>query len=368
MAAPWLAYFATWRWPWLPVRWAAAAGVATGLASFIVPYLTWANASQGADLPIPSLPSLPALPPGTWLIDAYDGYWPPTLAILVMGVAAAALVAWIAPAFYPAMWEATTLTYARPSARQRRRGVDAGYRRSASSAHIPPGVAALLWREWIAERRRPGYVLRLFGLFTAAVLGGLFLLTAFYARDVQTRNSAGALALLGVGAILWWALTRSVNVRDSLRSPLWWAAPARATMRLLMWSAATAAPYVGALWIFVFISNSALQLWFTGLLVVLSVATVWNLRSSALLAAVMLPTSMDERGPAPLLRIGLGIVSLTVAGVMAFLALVVTRVWWAFDAGIVASVFCVGLLQLVWAGRLVQRAGVSVLRSTGVGS
>src|SRR5437899_1084934 len=56
MAAPWLAYFATWRWPWLPVRWAAAAGVATGLASFIVPYLTWAKESLGAELPMPSLP------------------------------------------------------------------------------------------------------------------------------------------------------------------------------------------------------------------------------------------------------------------------------------------------------------------------
>lgn len=359
------------RLPGVPFGKLGAVLAAVGGASVLLALLADVGATPSPAGPITALLHLP---PGEWLRDAYHGQAAPAVLMLLLAATPVLLTVRLSDDCYPELWESSSRLFTlRRLAREhggvlRRSDVRRAFghlRRgqavSASGRGVPPGAAAILWKEWLALRRAPAALAVQAGLTVGALVVGGVVGLLLVDGDVSLASTLASLAVI---SLLLVNVYTSLRLGAELRSPVWWLSAAGLRERLLAWTlagtlrqaipaclgCATALLVVGAI-------PAA------GASLVALPAATWTLRTAALAAYALVPSQTDLRGPGRLGRVLL----FQAVAVPPLLALLVF--WLATQnpvpPALAASTVLIGegwlLLELsAW---LVRRNGVAYVRA-----
>jgi len=299
------------RLPGVPFGKLGAVLAAVGGASALLALLADAGAT-----PAPAGPSaaLLHLPPGEWLRDAYHGQAGPAVLMLLLAATAVLLTVRLSDDCYPELWESSSRLFTlRRLAREhggalRRSDVRRAFghlrRRqavSASGAWVPPGAAAILWKEWLALRRTPAALAVQAGLTAGAVLVGGIVGLLLVDGDVSLASTFASLAAI---SLLLVNVYTGLRLGAELRNPVWWLSAASLRERLLAWTlAGTLKQAVPAC------LGCATALLVVGAVPVAAVSLVavpaatWTLRAAALASYALVPSRTDLRGPGRLARV-----------------------------------------------------------------
>jgi hypothetical protein len=238
--------------------------------------------------------------PGRWLLAIVAGSGPALALAAAVPPALAALAIVLAADAMPELYQATAQTFAR-----RKRGAHrpARFRAHAvRAAAIPAGSLAILWKDWVTLRRRPGG-LRLWALqFVLWAAAGIAI-----DYDILVLGDLGiatALCSLGLIAALSLVLTASVTIADDLSKPLWWLGRDALSARIAMWTFARAwrgGTSFAMLPLAVGVGTGDLTFALAGTLGAL--VAWWTLGALGVALYAAFPGRVDERGPVVLLRL-----------------------------------------------------------------
>jgi hypothetical protein len=299
----------------------------------------------------PGPPILPAslqrvaisLPPGSWLVGAFDGSG---LALLALAALAAGslMLAWlVAGDVYPELWQTSARVIVLRRA-MRRRGPfitqsdrqrllrEAGIaesprqRRQLATASsdgrwVPPGAWTILWKEWLATRRvASGMRLPAIALIVALVVGaaiGAITRTGF-------REAGFVLGPLAYPVVLV-SLFTAFRISADLRKPIWWLSAstlrARLSVLLVARSLRLAIPIAIGLLTASLVGASVAFL-LVGVPIV--IAAIWAINAMGLAIYAIMPGSTDMRGPGGCLRVIALFIMLIPIGIAAIVGGIVT--------------------------------------------
>ncbi|HVS06729.1 MAG TPA: putative ABC exporter domain-containing protein [Candidatus Dormibacteraeota bacterium] len=293
--------------------------VLTGLASVVVIFVAL---SPGPPSLVSTLqPVAATLPPGSWLVGAFEGNGPGLIALAALATGSLLLTWLVAGDVYPELWSSSArMIVLRRAVRRRgpfmtrsdqrqllsQAGIAQPIHRRQTAAPssqgrwVPSGAWTILWKEWLATRRVAGGMrLPAIALLVAVVVGA--------ALGTLSRNRpAVAGALLGPlsYAVVMISLFTAYRLGNDLRKPIWWLSAstlrARLAVLLVARTLRLAIPIsAGLLTAGVAGGNAAFLL--AGAPIV--VAATWAINSMALGTYAILPGSSDMRGPGGCLRV-----------------------------------------------------------------
>ena len=296
--------------PWNVIAWAlVVAGLAVGAIAV-------ASAAGLGGFPS-SWSKAASFPPGTLVRAAITGDLRALAALIVLAAASIALTVFVAGDSYPELWEASSRRF--NVMRVMRRGIfstrearqalregtlEPGTKRarnvvSVKGTNVPGGAWTLIWKEWIALRRRRGGLGLQVGLLVVALVAGAVVGIAF------ASGPRGASVL--IGAIAFPAFIVSayfrVSLATDLRNPLWWLSRASLGQRLATWALAGMLPY----FMVIGVGVSAALLVSTPIVVVPVLVAVftlmWTMRMIGLAVYAVMPSSLDMLGPGVAIRV-----------------------------------------------------------------
>lgn len=295
--------------------------VLTGLASLVVVFVALSPAP-------PSLvstlhPMALSLPPGSWLVAAFEGNGLGLVALAALATGSLLLTSLVAGDVYPELWSSSArVIILRRAVRrrgpfmtrgeQRRLLTEAGIgeparskrQTSASSGRgrwVPSGAWTILWKEWLATRRVAGGTrLPAIALVLAVVLGA--------AMGAMTRSGRADVVgfLLGplAYAVVIISLFTAYRMGGDLRKPIWWLSAstlrARLAVLLVARSLRLAIPIAAGLLTATVVGGNAA---FVLAGAPIAVAATWAINSMALGTYAILPGTSDMRGPGGCLRV-----------------------------------------------------------------
>jgi hypothetical protein len=263
-----------------------------------------------------------ALPPGSWLVGAFEGNVLGLLALAALAIGSLALTWRVAGDVYPELW----LTSARVIVLRRalrRRGPfmtrsaqrqllsEAGIaqpsrhrRETAAGASrgrwVPSGAWTILWKEWLATRRVAGGMrIPAIALLVAVLLGA--------AVGVLSHDGPAVVGFL-VGplsyVVVFGSLFTAYRMSGDLRKPIWWLSAStlrtRLAVMLMARSLRTAIPISAGLLTASVVSGNIAFL-FVG--APIAAAAIWAINAMALATYALIPGSSDMRGPGGCLRV-----------------------------------------------------------------
>ena len=289
-----------------------------GLGSLVVVFLML---SPGPPILLSSLqPVAVSLPPGSWLVGAFEGNGLALVALAALAATSLSLTWLVGGDVYPELWQtsARVIVLRRAMRRgpfmtrsdRRRLLSEAGiaepprHRRqtavvSSRGRWVPPGAWALLWKEWRATRRVAGGMRLPAIAFLVAVLLGAGI-------GILSRNGfawAGFLFGPVAYAVVLGSFFTAVRMSGDLRKPIWWLSAsslrARLGVLLLARSLRLAIPITAG-----FLTASVVGGDVAFVLVggPIAVAAVWAINAMGLATYAILPGSSDMRGPGGCLR------------------------------------------------------------------
>lgn len=291
----------------------------TGLMSLVVIFVAL---SPGPPILVSTLQPLAAsLPPGSWLVGAFEGNSLGLFALATLATGSLLLTWLVAGDVYPELWTSSARVIVLRRA-VRRRGPfitrsdqrqllsDAGIadpshgRQTAAASSlgrwVPSGAWTILWKEWLATRRVAGGMrLPAIALVLAVVLGA--------AMGAMTRSGRPDVAgfLLGplaYGAVLI-SLFTAYRMGGDLRKPIWWLSAstlrARLAVLLVARSLRLAIPIAAGLLTASLVGGNAA---FVLAGAPIAIASTWAINSMALGTYAILPGTSDMRGPGGCLR------------------------------------------------------------------
>ncbi len=294
--------------------------VLAGLASLVV---VFSALSPGP----PTLPSAlqtvaVSLPPGSWLVGAFEGNGLAVSALTALAAGSLTLTWLVAGDVYPELWATSARVIVLRRA-LRRRGPfitrsdqrqllsEAGIaepsrhrRRTAAASSrgrwVPSGAWTILWKEWLATRRVAGGMrLPAIALLLAVVLG-----TAIGAMTRSGPDIAGfLLGPLGY-FVVFGSLFTAYRMSADLRKPIWWLSAsslrARLAVMLVARSLRTAIPIAAGLLTASVVSGNVAFLWVGA---PIAAATIWAINAMGLATYAIIPGTSDMRGPGGCLRV-----------------------------------------------------------------
>jgi hypothetical protein len=174
-------------------------------------------------------------------------------------------------------------------------------RRKRKQGWVPPGAFVLLWKEWLAFRRR-----RLAWLLWSAMFTLAFGMGAAMASLAQsTHNEADGWALLGlIGAFIFLVpLFASIGLADDVSKPLFWMTTRSLRASLFIWACARS--WRGAIIVdtTLFVAAVSMGDQRAALFLPPAGATLWfSLNAMGILIYALFPNRFDEHGPLFLVR------------------------------------------------------------------
>ncbi|HYM51111.1 MAG TPA: putative ABC exporter domain-containing protein [Candidatus Limnocylindrales bacterium] len=292
----------------------AAIGIAATAVAFV-------GLSPGSPILPSSMQAIAgSLPPGSWLVGAFEGNALAPAGLAVLAAAAVALTALIGGDVYPELWQASARVIVLRRA-MRRRGVfmTSGDRRrllteagvpgatgngrtpvvSSRGRLVPPGAWTVLWKEWLATRRMAGGLrMPVTGLVLAILLGVAVGLLSRNSRDV----AFALLAPMGYLLVLASFFT-AFHLSADFRKPIWWLSASslrfRLSVLLVARSLRVAIPIVAGLLAATVVSGSPTFVLVGG---PIAFAVIWALNAMGLATYALIPGSADMRGPGGCLR------------------------------------------------------------------
>ena len=288
-----------------------------GLASLVVVFV--ALSPGPSILPASLQPIAASLPPGGWLVAAFEGN---AIALLPLAALAAAsvLLTWLLSAdVYPELWQASArMIVLRRALRSRGPFITRSERRAmfkeaglseetmsrrqtapSSRGHwVPPGAWTILWKEWLSSRRVAG------GLRVPAITLLVAVTTGAAVGILSRSGDAASLVIVPLGyLVIFGSFFTAMRMGADLRKPIWWLSTSSLGARLAVLTAARSLRMV------VPISAGLLTATLLGghrSFVVVGVpiiaALVWALNAMGVLMYAIIPSSADMRGPGGLLR------------------------------------------------------------------
>lgn len=304
--------------PWTLATWALVLG---GLAAAAI------GAAQGLGFRgfPPGWRVLATLPPGSLVAAGMGGDMRALAAMIVLATLSIGLAVFVAGDAYPELWEASRRRFtvvramrrgfispmdARRALREARGEPNSKQIRTAASVkgtRVPAGAMTLVWKEWMALRRRRGGLGLMAAFLAASLLGGI---VAGLVIGSGPRGGGAVVGAVAVPIVLFSAYFR-VSLAADLRNPLWWLSAAGVAERLAAWTLAGTLPYfvvIGAgVTVALLISEPAV-------LAVAALAAlfvlIWTMRTIALAVYAVIPSSLDMIGPGAAIRvIGLYVLS-----------------------------------------------------------
>jgi hypothetical protein len=294
--------------------------VLTGLLSLFVVFLAL---SQGP----PTLPSAlqsvaVSLPPGSWLVGAFEGNGMGLIALAALAVGSLTLTWLVAGDVYPELWTTSARVIVLRRALRRRgpfitrsdqrqllseAGIAESWRhrrRTAAASSrgrwVPSGAWTILWKEWLATRRVAGGMrLPAIVLVVAVGLGA--------AIGALTRNGpevAGFLLGPLVYFVVFGSLFTAYRLSGDLRKPIWWLSAstlrARLAVMLVARSLRIAIPIAAGL-LTASVVGGSIAFLLVG--TPIAIAAIWAINAMALATYAIIPGTSDMRGPGGCLRV-----------------------------------------------------------------
>ena len=167
------------------------------------------------------------------------------------------------------------------------------------------GAWTVLWKEWVAFRRRRGAKAMLaLSLLAAAIAGSGIGMFAQRTHDEPLALSISLGASLGNVVLIFMALGTSVALSEDLRKPLWWLSAATLRSRLYVWVLAMS-------WRIMLIAAIASLAWslamasvaFGVVATLLAAVLAVFVRTIGLGLYALFPSKLDQRGPVAMLRL-----------------------------------------------------------------
>jgi hypothetical protein len=294
--------------------------VLTGLSSLVVVFL--ALSPLPSSLASALQPVAVSLPPGSWLVGAFEGNGVALLALAALAAGSLTMTWLVAGDVYPELWTTSArMIVLRRAIRRRgpfmtrsdRRQLlsEAGvaeasrHRRPTAAASsrgrwVPSGAWTILWKEWLATRRVAGGMrLPAIALVVAVVVGA--------AIGALSRSGPEVVGFL-IGplsyAVVFGSLFTAYRMSGDLRKPIWWLSAsslrARLAVMLVARSLRTAIPIAAGLLTASVVSGNIAFLLVGA---PIAVATIWAINAMALATYAIIPGSTDMRGPGGCLRV-----------------------------------------------------------------
>jgi putative ABC exporter len=291
--------------------------VLLGLASVVVAFVAL---SPGPPILPSSLQSVAvSLPPGSWLVGAFEGNALALLPLAALAAGSLTLTWLVAGDVYPELWQVSARAIILRRAMRRRgpfmtrsdlrrllseAGIaeQPGRRTAAASSRgrwVAPGAWTILWKEWLSARREAGAMrLPAIALLVAVVLGA--------AIGILSRDAPGGGAfLLGPLAyvVVLGSFFTAFRMSRDLRKPIWWLSAstlrARLSVLLVARSLRLAIPIAAGL-LTASVVGGGVGFVLVGAPIV--VAACWAINAMGLAAYAIMPGSSDMRGPGGCLR------------------------------------------------------------------
>jgi len=224
-------------------------------------------------------------------------------------------------------------------------------------ARIPAGALTLLWKDWVALRRRRYGVWQVlfFSTFWTA-LGGAIALTA----ESDPSLTYALLGFCGV-YVVFVPIAVSSGLAAEISNPLWWLSASSLRARLAVWTFART--WRGAL----ALAGLPLTLGYMAHNVGLMLAALpaasavwWSLHGLGLLFYAAFPNRADMRGPVAFLRILVVLPYLTPPAVLAIAVALLTRSAAAAIAAALALLVLQGALALEFARHRIEANGAAL--------
>ena len=292
--------------------------VLTGLSSLVVVFIA---VSAGAPILPSALHSMAvSLPPGSWLIGAFEGNGLGLIALAALAVGSLTLTWLVAGDVYPELWTSSARVIVLRRAVRRRgpfmtrsdqrqllseAGIADSRRRQTAAASsqgrwVPSGAWTILWKEWLATRRVAGGMrVPAIALLVAVVVGA-----AIGTLGRSRPELAGFLLGPLVYAIVMISLFTAYRLGSDLRKPIWWLSAstlqARLGVLLVARTLRLALPIAAGLLTASVVGGSAAFL-LAG--TPIAVASIWAINAMALGTYAILPGTSDMRGPGGCLRV-----------------------------------------------------------------
>jgi hypothetical protein len=335
---------------------------------------------------LPGTLSLPAwmrevavsLPPGSWLVGAFEGNGAALIALAALAAGSVTLNWLVAGDVYPELWRASARMIVIRRAMRRRgpfmtpgdrrrllseAGITEKQRRSGQTAAasstgrwVPTGAWTILWKEWLATRR---------------VAGGLRVPAITLVLAVLLGAGIGALSnrVPGAGAFLFTPLIyvvvlgsffTSLSMNRDLRKPIWWLSAsslrARLGVLLVARSLRLVVPIAAGL-IAASVAGRSVTFFLVGLPI--TVAAIWVINSMGLATYAIIPGSSDMRGPGGCLR-GVALIAMLIPiGIAAIAGAVATGSGLGSLVAAVLAALAEGWLLLLFAASVLDGNGLA---------
>jgi hypothetical protein len=316
--------------------------VVFGLAAIVVVFVAL---SPGPPILPSSLQSVAeSLPPGSWLVGAFQGNGLALVPLAALAAGSLMLTWLVAGDVYPELWQTSArVIVLRRAIRRRGPFITRSDRRrllseagiaeqprhrvqlaaaSSRGRWVPPGAWTILWKEWLATRRVAGGMRLPAIALLVAVVGGA-------AIGTLTRNGFGEAGLL-LGPLAYpvvlVSLFTAFRMSADLRKPIWWLSSstlrARLSVLLVGRSLRLAIPIaIGLLTASAFSASVAFVL--IGVPIV--IATIWAINAIGLATYAIMPGSSDMRGPGGCLRMVALVIMLIPIGIAAIVGGIATE-------------------------------------------
>jgi hypothetical protein len=291
-----------------------------GLSSLVVVFL--ALSPEPPLLASALQPVAVSLPPGSWLVGAFEGNTVGFVALAALAAGSLTLTWLVAGDVYPELWTTSArLIVIRRALRrrgpfitrsdQRQLLSEAGIaepsrhrRRTATASSrgrwVPSGAWTILWKEWLATRRVAGGIrLPAIVLLLAVVLGAAI-------GALTRRGFEGAFFLLMpfIYFVVFASLFTASRMGGDLRKPIWWLSAstlrARLIVMLIARSLRIALPIAAGFLIASVVSGNV-AFFLVG--APIAGAAIWAINATALATYSIIPGSSDMRGPGGCLRV-----------------------------------------------------------------
>ena len=295
-----------------PTHVMAALGVAITIAGAGATLAALARITGFGSPPIQLSRISDAIPPGSWMLQAFDGeLW---AEMLLPAAAVALVVAAVALAgdSYPELWATSAKVFAIRRAMKARGGMFGFYSRrtdtagqahnrptpkrqaeSASGVNAPAGALIVLWTEWLAMRRGRG------GLRLQVVLGVIAAAIGTALGVAASRNPSGTsfLAANVTLLIVLWGWGSGIRLGRDIGKPLWWLSGSALWARLTTWTLARGLRFAMPLLVFTEFAIAAYgrYLWALAPAPLVAFLLVWMGQTVGLASYAMLPARTDYR-------------------------------------------------------------------------
>jgi hypothetical protein len=350
--------------------------VLTGLASLAAVFVAM---SPGSPSLVSTLhPLAISLPPGSWLVSAFEGDGLGLIGLAALAAGSLLLTWLVAGDVYPELWAASARVIVLRRAMRRRgpfmtRGDQRrllseagiaeprGHRRPTAAASsrgrwVASGAWTILWKEWLTTRRTAGGLrLPAIVLLVAFVLGAVI--------GTMSRQGAGmAAAFIGplAYAAVFLSLFSAYRLSADLRKPIWWLSASTLLSRLAVLLVARSlrlvipitaglltASVVGGSVAFVLVGAP------------IAVAALWAINAMAIATYAIIPGSSDMRGPGGCLRVIALFIMLIPIGIAALVGGIATQSGVGSLVAAVLSALAEGWLLLVFAASQLDGNGLA---------